>query len=91
VAYDEPGLRSAFGIAGAGIEATGAGDSIWPDSITWADGSIASYGLEGGTGPGHLAYLEIEGQRCLYNVWSKLGEEHLLALLGKLRRVQAAP
>ena len=88
VAYDEPGLRSAFGIAGAGIEATGAGDSIWPDSITWADGSIASYGLEGGTGPGHLAYLEIEGQRCLYNVWSKLGEAHLVALLGKLRRVE---
>lgn len=91
VAYDEPAQRSAFGIAGAGIEATGAGDSIWPHSITWADGSIASYGLEGGTGPGHLAYLEIAGQRCLYNVWSKLGEEHLLALLGRLRRVDAAP
>jgi hypothetical protein len=90
VAYDEPGLRSAFGIAGAGIEATGAGDSPWPDSVTWADGSIASYGLEGGTGPGHLAYLEIAGQGCLYNVWSKLGEAHLLALLHKLRRVETA-
>jgi hypothetical protein len=90
VAYDEPGLRSAFGVAGAGIEATGAGDSIWPDSITWADGSIASYGLEGGTGPGYVAYLEIAGQGCLYNLWSNLGEAHLLALLHKLRRVETA-
>jgi hypothetical protein len=89
VAYDEPGLRSAFGIAGAGIEATGAGDSPWPDSITWADGSIASYGLEGGTGPGYVAYLEVAGQGCLYNLWSNLGEAHLLALLHKLRRVEA--
>jgi len=87
VAYDEPGLRSAFGVAGAGVEATGAGDSPFPDSITWADGSIASYGLEGGTGPGYLAYLEVDGQGCLYNVWSNLGEAHLLHLLSSLRKV----
>ena len=87
VAYDEPGLRSAFGVAGAGVAATGAGDSPFPDSITWADGSIASYGLEGGTGPGYLAYLEVDGQGCLYNVWSNLGEAHLLHLLSSLRKV----
>jgi hypothetical protein len=91
VAYDEPGLRSAFGIAGAGIAADEAAGSIWPDEIRWADGSVARYGLEGGTGPGHLAYLQVEGQGCLYNVWSKHGEAHLLALLERLRYVENAP
>jgi hypothetical protein len=91
VAYDEPGLRSAFGIAGAGVVADGLADSIWPDELRWADGSVSRYGLEGGTGPGHLAYLEIDGQGCLYNVWSKHGEAHLLGLLDRLRFVEAAP
>jgi hypothetical protein len=91
VAYDEPGLRSAFGIAGSDADAGRASDSIWLDSITWADGSVASYGLEGGTGPGHLAYLEIAGQGCLYNVWSKHGAEHVVALLERLRFVATAP
>jgi hypothetical protein len=87
VAYDEPGVRSAFGIAGSDADAGRASDSIWLDSITWADGSTASYGLEGGTGPGHLAYLEIAGQGCLYNVWSKHGAGHVVALLERLRFV----
>jgi hypothetical protein len=90
VAYDEPGVRSAFGIAGSDADAGRASDSIWLDSITWADGSTASYGLEGGTGPGHLAYLEIAGQGCLYNVWSKHGADHVVALLERLRFVDVA-
>jgi hypothetical protein len=87
VAYDEPGLRSAFGIAGAGVEADGDDQYQWPYGIGWTDGSHAGYGPEGGTGPGHLAYLRVEGQGCLYNVWSKHGEAHLVSLLESLRFV----
>jgi hypothetical protein len=88
VAYDTPDLRSAFGIAGAGITASGDTFDGWDEAIAWADGSHASYGLEGGTGPGHLAYLEIAGQQCLYNVWSNLGSAHLVHLLESLRFVE---
>ena len=55
--------------------------------MAWADGSVAHYGLEGGTGPGHLAYLVLDGQGCVYNAWSQHGEAHLLAFLASLRRV----
>ena len=79
---------SAFGIAGAGIEADDDDQYQWPYAIDWADGSHAGYGLEGGTGPGHLAYLRIQGQGCLYNVWSKHGEAHLVSLLESLRYVE---
>ena len=90
VAYDEPGLRSAFGIAGAGI--TAGGDTYdWENDIAWADGSHAGYGLEGGTGPKFLAYLQIAGQECLYNVWSQHGEAHLVQLLESLRFIEAPP
>jgi hypothetical protein len=88
VAYDLPGTRSAFGVAGAGVDAW-AGDTYdkWPHTIDWADGSRAGYGPEGGSGPNELAYLEIPGQRCLYNVWSRLGQAHLESLLAQLRFV----
>lgn len=91
VAYDRADLRSAFGIAGTGVDATGNVYSEWPFRITWSDGSSAGYGLEGGTGPNHLAYLNVAGQACLYNVWSRLGREHLEQLLNALRRVQVEP
>ena len=86
VAYDRPGLRSAFGIAGTSSSAS---DSTyeWPNHRRWSDGSNVGYGPEGGTGPDQLAYLRIDGQGCLYNVWSKLGREHLELLLDALRRV----
>ena len=87
VAYDLPGTRSAFGIAGAGIEAEGPAYSEWPHKRVWSDGSSAEYGPEGGTGPSQLAYLRINGQRCLYNVWSRLGVAHLEHLLESMRRV----
>jgi hypothetical protein len=32
--------------------------------------------------------VEIAGQGCLYNVWSNLGEAHLLHLLSSLRKVE---
>jgi hypothetical protein len=87
VAYDTPGIRSAFGVAGAGSSASDP-TYEWPDNIHWADGSSVTYGPEGGSGPNQLAYLRIAGQGCLYNVWSRLGRDHLEYLLGQLRFVE---
>jgi hypothetical protein len=86
VAYDQAELRSAFGIAGSGSNAS---DQTyeWPQRIEWSDGSHATYGPEGGTGPNELAYLRISGQGCLYNVWSRLGRAHLEQLLNNIRYV----
>jgi hypothetical protein len=87
VAYDRPGLRSAYGVAGAGVLAADASYDNWPHRRSWADGSTAGYGPEGGSGPSQLAYLRIAGQGCLYNVWSRLGREHLERLLEAVRFV----
>ena len=87
VAYDQPGLRSAFGVAGTGVGASAPSYAGWPHSREWPDGSSVGYGPEGGTGPNQLAYLRIQGQNCLYNVWSRLGVRHLEFLLGQLRFV----
>lgn len=87
VAYDLPGLRSAFGVAGTGVEPGPGTYDDWPHRREWRDGSRAGYGPEGGDGPRQLAYLEVTGQRCLYNVWSQLGQRHLEALLEELRLV----
>ena len=87
VAYDLPGTRSAFGIAGSGAHASDPSYQ-WPDTKTWSDGSTATWGLEGGTGPNHLAYVRIAGQDCLYNVWSALGKEHLEELIARMRFVR---
>ena len=87
VAYDQPDLRSAFGVAGTGVGASDPTYAEWPHRIEWSDGSGAGYGPEGGSGPNQLAYLRIAGQGCLYNVWSRLGRTHLEALLRSLRVV----
>jgi hypothetical protein len=87
VAYDLPDLRSAFGVAGTGASAEGDVYDDWPHELEWADGSRAGYGPEGGTGENQLAYVTIPGQTCLYNVWSRLGVEHLELLLSQLRFV----
>lgn len=88
VAYDLPNLRSAFGVAGAGVTADDATYDKWPYIQQWDDGSKAEYGPEGGQGPNQLAYIRIHGQQCLYNVWSRLGREHLEHLIRELRLVQ---
>jgi hypothetical protein len=88
VAYDLPGRRSAFGVAGTGSRASDPAYNAWPHNVRWADGSTAGYGPEGGTGPKQLAYLRIAGQGCLYNVWSELGREHLESLLASLHFVR---
>lgn len=88
VAYDLPDQRSAFGIAGTGLDIdNGSGGYKFPNTIVWSDGSKASYGLQGGTGPGYLAYLEVKGQRCHYNVWSERGKADLEQLLRSLRKI----
>ena len=79
-----PGVRSAFGVAGAGVDAEDRLINLWTNTIRWSDGSWAGYGLEGGHGPGHLAYLKVTGQECLYNVWSHVGEAKLRGLLNQL-------
>lgn len=71
----------------------------WPYTRRWDKGdnlpagSAVGYGLEGardyapgssGFGQQSLAYLRIPGQACLYNVWSKLGRDHLELLLSEL-------
>ena len=89
VAYDVPGTRSAFGVAGTGTAANEPGTyDQWPHRRSWVDGSRVGYGPEGGTGPNQLAYLTIPGQGCLYNVWSRLGRTHLESLLEQLRFVE---
>lgn len=88
VAYDQPGRRSAFGVAGA--DTSPEYRPVWPESIHYRDGSRVSFGPEGGRGPDWLAYVSVPGQQCLYNVWSQQGREHLLQLLEGLRRVQPA-
>lgn len=89
VAYDLPELRSAFGVAGTGVEPGPDTYDDWPHHREWRDGSHVGYGPEGGDGPRQLAYLQVAGQRCLYNVWSQLGPRHLEALLDELRLVGA--
>jgi hypothetical protein len=89
VAYDLPQLRSAYGVAGTGAGVEGSSYE-WPFNRRWSDGSEAGYGPEGGSGPNELAYLRIPGQSCLYNVWSRLGRDHLEFLLQQLRFVETA-
>ena len=84
--------RGAYGVAGVDSTGTVNDLDIWPTAIAWDDGSRAGYGLEGleqpGSGAPVLSYLLVGGQGCLYNVWSFLGEEHLLTLLDSLRFVE---
>jgi len=85
-------------VAGTGGDATGAEDSIWATRLEWGPTtdplySHAGYGYEGLSSTGEageplLAYLFIDGQGCMYNVWSCRGEEHLLSLISQLRFVE---
>ncbi|NWK98527.1 hypothetical protein DM806_23245 [Sphingobium lactosutens] len=107
VAFDLPGMRSAYGFAGTGLLP----DDDQPDSVQrerltkqWPSTrdlrklpapAFAGYGLMGakpypaanpsGKGLESLAYLRIGGQRCTYNVWSRLSRAHLESLLDNLR------
>lgn len=73
----------------------------WPygrDLPALRRGAFAGYGIEGakpllaadgdGDGLNLLAYVRVPGQHCLYNVWSRLGRDHLERLLNALRPVR---
>jgi hypothetical protein len=78
--------RGAFGIAGTGAEAGPGTFSDWEHRRTFRDGSSVGYGRQR-WGEGWLAYLEVAGERCLYNVWSHRSLEHLELLIDRLRPV----
>lgn len=108
-AFDRPGSRSAFGVAGAGLLPTDDAPIAhhrevlarqWPylrELPGLGREAFAGYGIEGakpftvdnpqGRGESLLAYVRVPGQRCQYNVWSKLGRAHLELLLDSLRVV----
>ncbi|MDH3731154.1 MAG: hypothetical protein OES13_08540 [Acidimicrobiia bacterium] len=87
--YCEDCGRGAFGIAGAFGPADGDETEVWDQQLQWPDGSKAGFGFEGlgdgSQGEPHLMYLLVKGEGCLYNMWSFLGEDHLLGLLDSLR------
>jgi hypothetical protein len=106
VAFDRPGLRSAFGVAGTGVNDAGQWSHAertrrlslqWPLVKQLQFGrlpAVAGYGLLGGkpfpadnlegANESTLAYVYVDGQNCLYNVWSNLGRAHLETLLNSL-------
>jgi hypothetical protein len=84
--------RSAFGVAA--IPSDTVLDDLRDDAIgwiEWSDGSRAGWWYEGFADPADgaplLMYLEIPEYPTLYQVWSFLGEEDLLALVDRLRFV----
>lgn len=89
--YCEDCGRGAFGVAGATGPAIGDETEVWAQRLDWSDGSKAGYGFEGfgdgSQGEPLLMYLLIADEGCLYNVWSFLGEDHLLGLVAGLRFV----
>lgn len=106
IAYDLPGTRSAYGIAGPALTAfdleptsqqRGRLARQWPvfrEQPNLPRPAFVGYGVEGATdwpatnpdgeGLNSLAYLRIAGQACTYNVWSRLGRQHLEYLLDAL-------
>ena len=91
VAYDlvsKRGMyfRSAYGVANAGTSS----DKVmpWGEKMRYRDGSLVSYGREGGNPAGKwLAYLYLPNG-CFYNIWSGIGEDHLLEMIQGLRKVK---
>jgi hypothetical protein len=82
--------RSAYGVAGTGVVADGKTGARMPSVIRFDDGSVAGYTGEGmdPANPKRLAELSILGTTCVYQVWSQLGDAHLLSLIESLRRVE---
>jgi len=89
LAWDLPGLRSAFGIAGTGSPSWDDIGVRMPATVSY-DGTIVGYGGEGFDDGARqrLAEFAIPGQLCGYQAWSKLGDEQLLELVDSLRLVE---
>jgi hypothetical protein len=85
--------RGAYGIAGTGALAVGSEVEGLPSAVVYDDDSRFGYGYEGGaaadSGAPLLAVLLIDGEGCVYNVWSFLGEAHLQTMISELRFVEA--
>lgn len=78
--------RGVFGVAGTGMSPA---DMVEMDADaaptpTFNDGSTADVLEEGGVAS---ATITVQGQGCVYQVWSFLGEEHLQQLVDQLRFV----
>ncbi len=88
LAWDLPGLRSAFGIAGTGSPAWEDIGVRMPATVAYG-AQVVGYGGEGfdDTAQQRLAEFAIPGQLCGYQVWSKLGDAHLLEVIDSLRLV----
>jgi hypothetical protein len=82
--------RSAFGVAGVGVPQRTEIGQRQEDRIEWADGSRADWGGEGfdPAAQKRVAEIVIPEQGCFYQVWSNLGDDHLLAFVDELRFVE---
>lgn len=88
VAWDLPELRSAFGIAGVGLSPADDTGIRMVNQVHY-EGVVIGYDGEGfdPSNPRRLAEFAIPGQGCMYQVWSELGDDHLVALVDSLRFV----
>lgn len=82
--------RSAFGIAGVGGVVEPDTAIRMPTVLEWSDGSKAGYTGEGfdPSNPKLLAEIVVDGQGCMYQVWSHLGAAHLEQFITTLRFVE---
>ena len=89
LAWDLPDLRSAFGVAGVGSPAWEDIGIRMPATVAYGD-QVVGFGGEGfdDAATQRLAEFSIPGQLCAYQVWSNLGDEHLLELVDSLRLVE---
>ena len=89
LAWDLPQQRSAFGIAGTGSPAWEGIGTRMPMTVSYGE-QVVGYGGEGfdDAAQQRLAEFAIPGQLCGYQVWSRLGDEHLLELVDSLRLVE---
>jgi len=82
--------RSAYGVAGLDLSVQDDTGVRMPQRITFDDGAVAGYSGEGfdASATKRVAEMAIPGHGCVYQVWSHLGDEHLLSLLTSLRSVE---
>lgn len=80
-------LRSAYGVANAGITSKRNLYDGWTYRKNYADGSYVTLGREGNNPKGNMLAYVVLKNGCFYNVWSQLGSDHLQKMLGQLRYV----
>ena len=75
-----------FGVSGHDLDWEMSEVDARENRVEWNDGSVAGY--EPGIPGQYQASLAIPTQGCLYQVWTELGETHLLHLLSHLRPIE---